>query len=222
MLTETDILARWKALAGNSSPQPWTSDEDVSGLLEAFSPTGEGCEAILEGVPCGEEITARLREVYAATNHGTPGLYLIPRPQVRLPRERVAELLQSYIAKWRQVAQALADNEAVEVLGNMPAIVWAKERPAQQMGDDNWASYMVDLQIDFMLFHVPRVESPAWLLNEALYRATTYFAVQYYVLWPLYAPASEVSDLYQEEFELWKEAVDFTFQDQRTLLVWEI
>lgn len=221
MITESDILARWKALAGDESPDPWTSDEQVSGLLEKFSPTGEGCEAILKGVPCGDAITARLRELYAATNHGTPSIYMIPRPKARLPRSRVEDLLASYVGKWRQVAQILGADEAVEVLGNMPEIVWGKERPARQPEADDWAAYMVDLQIDYTLFHVPRVESPAWLLKEALYRATTYTAVQYYVLWPLYAPASEVPDLFWEEFELWKGAVDFTFQDQRTLLVWE-
>jgi hypothetical protein len=175
-----------------------------------------------EGVPCGEEITARLRELYAATDHDTPSMYMVPRPKVRLPKSRVAELLASYVGKWRQVAQILGADEAVEVLGNMPAIVWGQDRPTQQPEGDDWVAYMVDLQIDFTLFHVPRVESPAWLLREALYRATTYPAVRDYVLWPLYAPASDVPDLFQEEFELWRSAVGFTFQDQRTLLVWEI
>jgi hypothetical protein len=218
MLTHEDVLARWKRLAGDDSPDTWNSEDDVSGLLEAFSPTGDGSEAIFADMEFGERIAPRLREVYDATRHGPPGLYMIPTPQEPLSRQRVQELLASHVRKWLEIARFVGAEEAIETLSSLPTVEWADSSDSQEEEGKDWETYLLDVRIDF-LERFDRLEHPASLLREALYRATTSPAVQDYVLWPLCADGSPVDDPFLEDFLLWKGGLWQRCKDKKTTIV---
>jgi len=66
------MLERWKALAGDTSPGPWTPDP-MAGFFQHFRPDGRGLPQVFEGAVGGDEILPRLLEVYRATARGWRG-----------------------------------------------------------------------------------------------------------------------------------------------------
>jgi hypothetical protein len=219
MLTKRQVLARWKKLAGDRSPGAWKDEEDVSGLLEQFRPGGEGIEAVFEGIERGDEVCARLREVYQATERGGVGLYFIPVPAVTPERAEVEALLHGHVGRLREMAAALEDAEAMAVLETMPEVEWVEGELPQDEEGKEWEAYLVDVRIDFTIDTIKAVRSHALLLEEALYMATTSPAVRDYVLWPLYRDSSPVEEPFGPEFELWKRGIEWAFRRPGTIAV---
>lgn len=208
MVTNRQILARWKKLAGANSPQPWTDEDDLVGFFEHFRPQGKGLEAVFEGVEAGDEVLPRLKQVFKATAKSSPDApYFLPTPSQSPTASTVTKLLRQHWKKLSQIAAAVDDEEAVKLLSKMPPIKIVKgELPEQD--EDPLAERIRDLVIDFQSSLRAR-KSSAHLLGEALYSMADSYAIPDYVLWPLYADSSDIDEPFAPAFQLWKQGVEW-------------
>jgi hypothetical protein len=227
--TTGEMLAYWKSLAGDPSPEPWAS-ENMGMFFQGFRPHGHGVEAAFEGVAAADEILPRLLEVYAATAEGGENdAYFVVRAPEPLSGERAMELAVEYIRKTAQIARELgatgyADGaELLEMLHSRTTIeVVPGERPwpphrdspeglvYQVVGD-----YMSHLQWD-----LEPIESHAYEMEEGLYTLACDYGISYHILWPLYRHLTEITEPFAAYFELWKHGAGHRFEDDGAVRIY--
>jgi len=212
---EKAMLERWKALAGDTSPEPWTPDQ-MAGFFQCFRPDGQGLSQAFEGVECGEEILARLLEIYRATADGwlrenSHDGYFIVRNPPPTTSSQAEDLVRKHLKRVVAMAEAIGRAELTALLRQPPRIELTHgEAPSPSLDYDGPDSMIYEATNDFMHSLTPR-ESEALLMEEAMYAIACDYNLQYHCLWPLYRDATPIEEPFAPYFELWKRNLDYRF-----------
>lgn len=222
MSDDEKMLDRWKRIAGDSSPRPWTED-DLGMYFQRFRPDGAGVAAAFEGVEGGDEILPRLIEVYRATatgwdrEDGCDG-YFIVRDPAPLSVERATTLLRLHLDSLAAMSEAVGCDELTGTLRSPLVLEAVEGETPWPPGDDDPETLIYDVTCQFMESLTPR-ESAAHLLGEAFYTIACDYNLQHHILWPLYRDATPIVEPFEPYFELWKHGAGFRFTDERTVRV---
>lgn len=217
------ILERWKALAGDTSPGPWTPDQ-MAGFFQRFRPDGRGLSRAFEGVAGGDEILARLLEVYRATADGGRGGgdrdgYFVVRDPIATPASRAEDLIRRHLGRVAAMAEAVGDGELTSLLGCPLRIEVAEGEAPWPPGEDAPESLIYEAIGEFMDSLTP-LESDALLMREGLYTIACDYNLQYHCLWPLYRHASTIEEPFGPYFALWERGLGYRFTDEADVRVY--
>jgi hypothetical protein len=205
-MSKEETLARWKALAGDTSDRPWT-ESDLDFFLHRFRPSGEGIEKALEGVQLGSEILVRLREIYEATAEGVGApedetFFVVHKPKP-LTERRFQELAGQHFQRMGQLGKAVGIKEISELLVLPPATEVTEERAPEEEEASEFERSVRDCCAEFMRALEP-VPSDALLLKDPLFYVAGDELLTYHVLWPLYLHQTDITEPFQPHFELWR------------------
>jgi hypothetical protein len=205
-----EILQRWKSIAGVYSPRPWVNEDDLVGFLHCFRPSGEGLEKVFADVVRGDEILARLKEVYRATDGSeSTGMYLHPTPSAPPSQTVVLQLLEEHVAKLKEIARHVGDAGLASSLDRVKRYEITEGKLPNSRTSQTLAA-SIRAAIDEFIGSLTPVESDAELLTEALYSLAANYVVRDYVLWPLFEN-SAIEEPFAAAFRLWSFDVEFTF-----------
>ncbi|WP_206108231.1 hypothetical protein [Paludisphaera soli] len=210
------LLARWKALTGDDSPNPWTFDH-LAGFFQNFRPLGAGLAHAFEGVAGADEILPRLLEVFRATAEGWSGVdgtydayFLVRRPPPLAPPHAI-ELLRRHLENVKAMAVALGRHDLTAILDPAPPVTVAAGEPPRPPGHD--AETMIyEVVGDYMGSLSPR-ESPMLRMGEAFWTIACDPNLGYHILWPLYRDSGSIEEPFAPYFELWKHGAAYRFTD---------
>jgi hypothetical protein len=164
-------LESWKFLAGDTSPESWTPDH-MATFFQCFRPDGQGLSQAFEGVVRGDEILARLLEVYRSTADGwqgedtSDGYFLVRNPSTT-PASRVEDLIRRHLGRIAAMAEAVGHDELSSILGRPLRIEVVEGQAPWPPEEDAPESLIYDAIGDFMGSLTPR-ESEALLMGEGL------------------------------------------------------
>jgi hypothetical protein len=222
------ILNKWRSVINRLAEEEdhWkaASDEVPPSFFHYFRPLGKGLDEVFQDVAYGEEIFARLKEVYDVAGDGQHGdrydMYFI----VRKPRivtqgqlillaeqhlERMAELVCQYdeaAKSWGDILKPLKER-------SISVCVTQSSPPKQSPTDyENLNAALYEVTGDFVRGLTP-VKSDALLLRDALYYIACRYELVFYVIWPLYRNATTLKEPFRPWFQLWKLGADLQFEE---------
>jgi hypothetical protein len=214
MPTAEEMFARWKWMAGDTSPRPWSS-ENMAGFFQLFRPLGDGVEAAFDGVAGAEDLLPRLLDVYRATaagwsREGHADAYFLVRHPLTLPRADVADLLRSHLGRLAAAAAEVGDDEASGLLGGPLRLEVVEGQTPWPPGDDDPETLIYEMTGDFVRSLSPR-PSHALLMGEAFYHIACDYGLRHHLLWPLYRHATDIEEPFLPYFELWRHGIGYRF-----------
>lgn len=218
--TEEEMFARWKELAGDDSPRPWTEDQ-MGMFFQNFRPDGEGVDAAFEGVVGAEAILPRLREIYQVTAPGgSQDAYFIVRSPQPLKESVARELCAEYLGKMAEIARELDPGEEEDPYAALRVRIASLRGIEVVEGETPWPpddeapeSLIYEMRGDFT-FRLRRegaLASHAFLMTEAFYTIACDYDVADHLLWPLFEAVSPVSEPFRGYFELWTHGAGYRF-----------
>jgi hypothetical protein len=232
--TEEEMLAHWKSLAGDTSPDEWEED-DLAMFFQNFRPHGAGVEAAFEGVVGADEILPRLMQVYEATAVGwqreeSYDGYFVVREPLPLSAERAMALCAECLQKSLEMAMELDAEKPHEgaaelkaLLASLPPINVVQGESPALLGGDTPEGLIYEVTNDFMhrlKWDRNPVESHAHLLGEALYTLACDYSLAHHILWPLYRNLTPIAEPFAAHFELWKHGAGYCFDGNGRVTVY--
>ncbi len=202
-MTDEDILQLWKTVARDDHRGAW-SEDSVFAFFQRFRPTGAGVENALQPLVCGDEVLARLRRIYEATDGGrgdATDAYFIVRNPPRCRQEDLVRHARLQATRWREIAREQGDEDLVNWLSIDKIEVTDAERTMPDNDSPETAVY--DAQTDW---HVGlRSTCPhSHVLREAFYSIACDYYLAYWVTWPWYRDSTRIDEPYEPSFELWR------------------
>ncbi|WP_164104278.1 apolipoprotein acyltransferase [Candidatus Laterigemmans baculatus] len=215
----TAAPADFAAQAGSAT---WTAD-DAIGFFQAFRPDGVGLGKVFEGVPHGEELLARLHQVFAASGSGARGdgmrdAYFVVRQPANLPPQRVEAAGRQWLANLAELDQQIGSGELRELLEPLPRIRVLVGNPPKHPRDPAERSRLL-LAINAFSERFVGPLRPSGDAALGLRQAYYYIACDAYLrdhlLWPLYRQVTGMSDPHEPYFQLWEHGIKFRiFNDE--------
>lgn len=213
MPTAEEMFDRWKRIAKDTLPRPWTQ-ENLAGFFQLFRPDGEGLDAVFKDVVGAGEILPRLLEVYRATAEGWDqdgeDAYFIVRHPEPISTAQASMLARSHLDQLAAIAQEMNDVEAVELLLRPLSLVVVEGETPWPPDDDDPETLIYEMRGDFMASLEP-LESHALLMKEGLYYIACDYRLQHHILWPLYRHATSIKEPFEPYFRLWKHGIGLRF-----------
>ena len=187
---------------------PWEDEWGQSSLLAQFPPSGKGLERICEGHPHGDEVLARLLELFqvaAQPDEYGGSSFESPQFDESVGEKQIQTWLLEYAANMRRISELAESEDGVNGAGNPPQLV---------RSDDLDNSFGLTISF-FAEMHEDKFgdsSNPLVLLTEPLYESggCSYIAPSY-VLWPISRGQSPLVDPFRPAFELWKHGVDWAY-----------
>ena len=230
MTTRDELLRRATTFLYDEDHAVQPFGEELFGLFQAMRPDGDGLEDMLGDLHHGEDLIARLREVFAvAGNPLTPegherGYFIVTEPAL-LPLADAKRVALDHYRKMGAVLrefQEWTDSEdiveTVERISALTEVGVANEYPPRSPtlwgpGDvigDALGEYMAD----------PDPPHPAEILREAYYSIACSFLLRWHLMWPIYSEVLDEPEPFAPFFRLWKAGYDVSWHDsERPLLV---
>ncbi len=219
---EEMMLQRWKAAVNDTSREAWTA-EHMAGFFQYFRPDGAGLEKVFEDVEGGDEIVARLLEIYEATSAGSTSEteedgYFVVRNPSPIHAARAEELVRRHRDFVAAMARVLGRDEDASALECSLSVEVTEGEAPWPPDEDDPETAVYETIGDFMRSLIPR-ESDASLMEEAFYTIACDYNLQYYCLWPLYREESTIEEPFKPYVDLWKHGVTFRFEGFESIRV---
>lgn len=220
---QEEMMRRWKAMAGDTSLEPWDL-ENMAGFFQCFRPDGRDLPEVFEGVVGADEILPRLLEVYQATADGWEangvydGYFIVRNPHP-LSVSRATGLLRQHLERAAAIAEAIGCDELAVLLGSPFRLETVEGQAPWPPGDNGSETLIYEAIGDFMRSLTPR-ESDALLMEEGLYTLACDSNLQHHILWPLYRHDTTVEEPFQPYFDLWKHGARYRLASEHTARVY--
>lgn len=211
------LFSKWAELAGITD-QPVRSEEDLAYVFQNFSDRPEGLDALFAGMNAGEEVSARLKAVFTASETDAASAYFLVEHPPPLTVEQALALLQQHLNNLSAMSRATGAG-LDEVLDGMSVRRAQQKTDIAQRTGDNPAAWLYDLVFDFTGTLKP-CDEEATLLEEAFYSIANDIYLKGYLMWPFYAKESDLEDPFAPYFELWRHGVDIGFRGEDECLVY--
>jgi hypothetical protein len=214
-MTEQEILDRWKSIAGDASPAPWTTD-NLIGFFQTLRPDGYKLAAALDGLAGAEAILERLLAIYRVTAAGCElgDAYFIVRNPEPLSKLEAEQLSRSHLRNMADIARALDRSELLHLLEPLPRMQVSQGQTPWPPTQDSPEALIYEAEVDFIAGLTP-LPSYILLLKEAMFYIACDSFLRDYILWPLYQKSTLVTDPFQPYFELWKHGSGIRFTGGR-------
>jgi hypothetical protein len=210
-----EILRRWQILAGRSlNDAAWSEPNDLTYFFQCFRPNGKGLKHVFADVSGGEQMLARILEIYRATSQGyktgdaIDSHFLVSNPK-QVTDKRARKLVDKYLASLAKIGRSMRNRE-LSLLANIRSINLCRRQEYSQGGSTG-----IDKAIEQGLSHyfeeLQKIETLGFVMREALYTMTGDINLVHYVMFPLVQDRAAHEDPYQHYFELWKSGARLRF-----------
>ena len=225
MSEEAEFFLRCKRLLGDTSEREWKS-ENLSGFFQDFRPDGARLGEFFADIPLGDEVFARLQQVYQATNTQPfdpqrMDWYFIVREPVKGTDQELAALAKAQLKNWRLIAEEFEDDELLAELKPLPKVQVSHE-PAPDPDPHDTESldiFIYEAQTDWHGSLTPVCQHAEWLREAFYYLACDYY-LAHYVTWPWYRESSEIEDPCQPYFELWRHGAKLCCESREKVVLY--
>jgi cell wall assembly regulator SMI1 len=221
----TSLVARWKqiVIARHPAQAAHWGDDPFSHFLHDFRPDGAGLEPLFEGMPQGEAVLRRLRQVLAAGTEGQGDAYVVARKPPLGTAADIEALAREHLSKIADMCRALGPegfghhtprdlhalldpDRRVQVL--VQPFAPTGERGANAPGIQ---SLLYEIVTEFGSSAAQSLHAD--LLADPLYHLACSYELAYYILWPHLAEERNVLAPFDAYFELWRHGASLCFED---------
>ena len=209
------LLRRCHDLVGIDEENADDADSLI-GFFQSFRPDGLALSGLYEELEIGDELHARLDQLYEAAGNdrrpqgGRDAYFVVRRPSVLDPE--VAQTLgQSWLSGLHALAIAVGNQEISKLLEPLPKIrVLEGIPPKYPKIREEKSGLMIGVREDSATL-VEQIDAGpfAQLLRPAYYFTACDAMLRDYLMWPFYAESSGLTDPFASYFELWRHGVKY-------------
>lgn len=199
-------------------PSGEMSDADsLIGFFQMFRPDGQALASLYDSLDCGEDLSDRLQSLYRVAGKdrrpdGGRDAYFIVRSPAPLPPEQAEHHATAWIEGLVQLAQAVGDHETLKRLTPSPAVRVLEgipPKPPKHPHEQSELFLTVAKRCVELTAQVPDSDPHAALLRPAYYFLACDPMLRDYLLWPFYAPSTQLADPFRSYFMLWSHGVKY-------------
>lgn len=213
-MTNIGLIKRFHEVAGFESDVELDADSLI-GVIQTFRPDGLRMVGLFDSLAVGDEIEARLRQLFQAAGddrrpQGGRDAYFVVRNPPPLDPSVAEELASRWVEGIRELAAVLGDVETVGTLDPSPSIRVLEGIPPKHPKNDEEKSELLRTiqQSDSLVERIDAVPEAA-LLRPAFYFTACDSMLRDYLMWPLYAESVGLPDPLEPYFQLWRHGVKY-------------
>ncbi len=220
-----DLISFWRELSQDNKElsEDFASRDSNEPIppyfFHYFRPDGNGLEPYFKKHPYGDEIFQRIQKIYDATSKNKENYmyFIVQYPEI-MTKEELIRLGSRYIQSIRDILHDMGGPNTL-FSDEVTVLVIPGECPEDLRNNDISGEIYTILGDYFRNF---TSDSEFMLLSygDCLYYMACNYDLVHYILWPLVAKQSAVSEPYAASFDLWKHDAKAVFIDSNTLHIY--
>jgi hypothetical protein len=215
-MTSAALIERCHQFA-NSDPEELNADSLI-GFFQLFRPDGAALSGLFDQLEAGEQLHARLEQLYASTGDdrrpsGGRDAYFVVRRPPAIDSDQATELGQRWLSRLAKLAEQLGDQQLADALTPLPKFrVLEGQAPKHPKAEQEKSALLKSLQAGAAEL-LQRIEAGphAADLRPAYYFIACDTMLRDYLMWPLYAAAlgETIADPFEPYFRLWQHGIKY-------------
>jgi hypothetical protein len=216
------ILRRWQILAGRSlNDVPWSEANDLAYFFQCFRPNGKGLKSVFADVAGGEQMLARILEIYRATGQGykkgdAVDTHFVVRNPKPITDKRARKLVDKFLTSLAKIGRSMRNKE-LSLLANIRSINLCRRQEDSQ-GESTGIENAIANGLSQYFENLQKIETLGIVMSDALYTMASDMNLVHYVMFPLVHDSAAHEDPYQHYFELWKSGARLRFDSSSATL----
>ena len=214
-MTTKALIRRFHEFA-SCSPETALDADSLIGFFQTFRPDGAAIAGLYAELDVGDALHERLDRLFLASGDGRRSeggrdAYFVVRHPPPLDPDLASQLGRSWIEGLRELAISLGDSVTAGVLDPIPMVRVLEGLPPKHPKAASEKSQLLSGIQDEASKLVLRIDAGPFpsILRPAYYFTACDSMLRDYLMWPLYAAATGLTDPLEPYFELWRHGVKY-------------